>query len=86
VTSGPFIFTDYDSAEFYEISANPDFAYYPSELPPPSSSTTSDSTTPTDHEGEPISSVTLAAMAVSGVSGVIIVYVIIEIVRYKRIE
>jgi ABC-type transport system substrate-binding protein len=30
VTCGPYIFTDYDVGEFYELSANPDYQYYPS--------------------------------------------------------
>ena len=34
VTSGPFIFTDYEAGEFYEISANPLF-YYPVPNPAP---------------------------------------------------
>ncbi|MGY5878853.1 MAG: ABC transporter substrate-binding protein [Candidatus Thorarchaeota archaeon] len=29
VTSGPFVLTDYEIGEFYEISANPNFCYYP---------------------------------------------------------
>ena len=29
INAGPFILTDYEAGEFYEISANPDFYYYP---------------------------------------------------------
>jgi ABC-type transport system substrate-binding protein len=29
VTAGPFLFTDFEAGEFYEISANPSFYYYP---------------------------------------------------------
>jgi peptide/nickel transport system substrate-binding protein len=29
VNCGPYIFTDYDAGEFYEISANTDYHYYP---------------------------------------------------------
>jgi len=43
VTSGPFILTDWVIGEFYELSANPDFCYFPSS-PPTSTNTT---TTPT---------------------------------------
>jgi ABC-type transport system substrate-binding protein len=40
VTSGPFIFTDFEAGEFYEISANPSFCYYPQETETSSSSET----------------------------------------------
>jgi ABC-type transport system substrate-binding protein len=43
ITSGPFELTDWVIGEFYELSANPDFCYFPS--PPPNSTTTT--TTPT---------------------------------------
>ncbi|MFW9870519.1 MAG: ABC transporter substrate-binding protein [Candidatus Thorarchaeota archaeon] len=40
VNAGPYIFTDYEAGEFYEISANPDFYYYPEFPPEPTSTTT----------------------------------------------
>jgi ABC-type transport system substrate-binding protein len=42
VTCGPFILTDWQDGEFIELSANPDFLYYPEypELPPTTSPTT----------------------------------------------
>jgi ABC-type transport system substrate-binding protein len=30
ITAGPYLVTDYDAGEFYELSVNPDFAYYES--------------------------------------------------------
>jgi len=44
VTSGPFIFTDYEAGEFYEISKNPDYYYAPEDT---STTTTTTSTTTT---------------------------------------
>jgi ABC-type transport system substrate-binding protein len=44
VNAGPFTFTDFEAGEFYEVSANPDYAYYPQET---STGTGSESTGPT---------------------------------------
>jgi len=47
VNSGPFILTDYEIGEFYELTANPGFCYYPQErLENTASETTPPSTTP----------------------------------------
>jgi ABC-type transport system substrate-binding protein len=40
ITSGPFILTDHVVGEFYELSANPDFCYYPDFSDPPTPSPT----------------------------------------------
>ena len=45
VNCGPFKFTDFEAGEFYEITANTDFHYYPENWPPPEPTTTP---TPTD--------------------------------------
>ena len=39
VTCGPFEFTSFSAGDFYEISANPDFHYYP-DFPPETDTTT----------------------------------------------
>ena len=31
VTLGPFLFTDFEAGEFYELTVNPDWAYIPSD-------------------------------------------------------
>jgi hypothetical protein len=49
VTCGPYVFTDYEDGEFYEISWNPLFHYLPSDRPVPTTSTT---TTTTGTTGE----------------------------------
>ena len=45
VNSGPFILTDYESGEFYEISANTNFRYYP-DFPDPTTTETGTATPP----------------------------------------
>jgi ABC-type transport system substrate-binding protein len=40
VNCGPFTFTDFEAGEFYEITANTDFHYYPENWPPPEPTTT----------------------------------------------
>lgn len=39
ITSGPFYLTDLQPGDFFEFSANPDFCYYPEDLPPTSTDT-----------------------------------------------
>jgi ABC-type transport system substrate-binding protein len=66
VNCGPFELTDYDSGEFYEISANPDFHYYPE------FDTGSETTTPTDTPEPPNMTLAIVAGAV-GAAVVILV-------------
>ncbi len=83
VTSGPFIFTDFEIGEFYEISANMDFAYYPSFAsintfdPVPSTSPT------TEDVGEPMDLVTLTSTAITGAAIVVIIVMVVEIFRHR---
>ncbi len=83
VNSGPFEFTDFEVGEFYEISANMDFAYYPSFAsintfdPVPSTSPT------TEDVGEPMDLVTLTSTAITGAATVVIIVMVVEIFRYR---
>jgi ABC-type transport system substrate-binding protein len=72
VTSGPFLFTDYEAGEFYEISKNPDY-YYAPEVTTTTTTipTTSTSTTVTINPPPVVVSAT-GATYVEGTSGHII--------------
>jgi ABC-type transport system substrate-binding protein len=47
VNCGPFILTDFEAGEYYEISKNPDYHYFPQELTSTTSTTSSSTTTTT---------------------------------------
>lgn len=84
VTSGPFIISDFEVGEFYEISANAAFAYYPSmDRPDPSDPVPSTSPT-TENVGEPMDLVTLTSTVITGAATVVIIVMVIEIFRHKH--
>jgi ABC-type transport system substrate-binding protein len=90
VTSGPFVITDYDSGEFYEITINPDFAYAicGCNYPPwwwNSTSPELPGSTPIASQ-VPISPMTLTSVAIAGISSIVIIVMVIEIFRHDGIE
>ncbi len=85
VNSGPFGLTDLEPGEFYELTVNIDFVYYPQSPPPPDHIvTTPDTTTSTSPNGGPINPINLATTFVTGASSVIIIVMILEIIRNKK--
>jgi hypothetical protein len=87
VTGGPFILTDFEPGESYTLSTNPNFAFYPGDLPPPDHSATSpDTNTPTNPDYPLIEPIKLASVAISGVSSVVIIVMVIKIIQHRQRE
>ncbi len=84
VTSGPFILSDYKTGEFYEISVNTDFAYYPSFAPINTFDPVPSGSPTTEEIGEPIDLVTLTSIAIAGATTVVIIVMVVEIFHYKH--
>ncbi|TET06096.1 MAG: hypothetical protein E3J86_15295, partial [Candidatus Thorarchaeota archaeon] len=84
VTSGPFIFTDFEIGEFYEISANTNFAYFPqSYYNSPEEHDPSTSATP-GNDPDLSNSITLVSSAIAGAATVVIIVMVVEILRHKH--
>ncbi|MFW9789277.1 MAG: ABC transporter substrate-binding protein [Candidatus Thorarchaeota archaeon] len=89
VTSGPYVFEDFEPASFYELGSNPDFAFYPefdafttdyqvsSDYPVPD-------TPPGNHN--PLDLLKIASAAIAGASSVIIIVMVLLIIRYRSLE
>ncbi|MFW9787260.1 MAG: ABC transporter substrate-binding protein [Candidatus Thorarchaeota archaeon] len=71
VNCGPFELTDYDPGEFYEISANPDFHYFPQ----PSTTTTTSSTTTTEPTTGPTGDNFTLAIVAGAVGAAVVILV-----------
>jgi ABC-type transport system substrate-binding protein len=69
VNAGPFIFTDYEAGEFYEISANEDYFYYPQE-------TGTGTETETTTEPEPTTTFNAMLAIVAGAVGAAVVILV----------
>jgi peptide/nickel transport system substrate-binding protein len=69
VNAGPFTFTDFEAGEFYEISANEDFYYYPQE-------TTTGTDTDTTTEPEPSTTFNAMLAVVAGAVGAAVVILV----------
>ncbi len=91
VTAGPFMFTDYELGEFYEISANSEFSDWfhtptsPEPPPPDHTASTPDTGSPTG-TGAPTSPISLASAVVAGGSSIVIVVMVILMIRHKQVE
>ncbi|MDH4213053.1 MAG: ABC transporter substrate-binding protein [Candidatus Thorarchaeota archaeon] len=79
VNCGPFILTDFEDGETYEISANYGFAYFPTRTTPPNTTTT----TTTSSDESPL--ITLSTI-IAGGSIIVILTMVIQIFRYKGTE
>ena len=86
VTSGPFLFTDFESDSWYQISANPDFFYYPQAMNETTTTSTTTTSTSTNSNVVPwnLHPLSLLAGAVSGVSVLVIAYSAWNIWSHKR--
>jgi ABC-type transport system substrate-binding protein len=83
VTSGPFVFSDFESDSWYQISANPGFFYYPQSVNETTTSITS-TTTNTNIVPWNLHPLSLLAGVVSGASVIIIAYTSWNIWVLKR--
>jgi len=68
VNCGPFIFTDYEAGEFYEISKNPNFYYFDSDVTTTSTTTTTTTSTTTTNPA-PVVNMAIGTNYVEGTSG-----------------
>ena len=78
ITSGPFIFSDFDAGEFYELTRNPDY-YYRYE-PAIHSTPTPTTTTGTNDLSPTLVSLTMAA------SVCIILVIVVEVVSSRKLK
>jgi ABC-type transport system substrate-binding protein len=84
VTSGPFMLTDFDAGEFYELTYNPEFYYAPDRTTPTTTTDTTDTTPTTSPESTELTPVIMGAAL--GISVAVIIVAVFEIIRRKRVE
>ncbi len=90
VTAGPFLFTDFEYGEYYELTTYTEFAYFEpivsDDTTPSSTTSIAPVTTPTSItaiNGEQISPITLAPTLLIGFSSIVIIVMVSEIIRNK---
>lgn len=91
MTSGPFIFTDYEEGEYYTISRNPSF-YYPGNpevhtitgIPPGISYPTTTNGETNQSTIQDINGVLVISSIVGGFSSIIILYCGVQILQKRR--